>query len=498
MNRTQTSAAILLGLGTLLQTTAADAAVLRAERPIAGQYIVVLRPEAERPAVDLDLLAPTPRRIQDLAVELSGRFGGVARRSFGHALEGFTFDGTPEAAAALARDPRVAYVAEDGLVSAAGAQTPTPSWGLDRIDQAAAALDNTFNYNVDGTGIDIYFVDSGVRSTHQDFGNRVDTVNAYSTVPDDLGTEDCNGHGTLVAGLAAGSTYGVAKGATIHPVRVLDCYGSGALSHLVAGVDWITARYPLPTKKFKPGPSRAVVNMSINAGFAQVLDDAIANSISHGITYVVAAGNDAGDACYVSPARANGAITVGATESGDLRWASSNFGPCVDLFAPGRAVVSSFIRSDVDAIPFTGTSAAAPHVAGTVALMLQVNPAARPQDVLATLRAAATADAVVDAGEGSPNLLLYSGFAGSGEDFPPYASFTVSCSGSTCTFNAGDSADDWGILSYAWNFGNGKTGSGVKVQHRYRGSSAGIVATLTVTDTSGQTATYQISLDGAW
>lgn len=501
MIRIQSSLAVVAALGaTLLGFSAPpplQAAVHRAERPIAGRYIVVLRSDA-RPT-DLSGFE-LERGAPEVARELARRHGVFADRTFSTSLSGFRFVGSAQAAETLSRDPRVDYVAEDGWATIAAQQSPTPSWGLDRIDQPGAALDNSYTYMTDGTGIDLYVVDTGVRSTHQEFGARVDTVNAFSIVADDLGTEDCHGHGTLVAGIAAGETFGVAKGATIHPVRVLDCYGQGAISNIITAIDWITARYPLPTNKRKPlAPTRAVVNMSLDAGYSQPLEQAIATSIAHGITYVVAAGNNANDACYTSPARVPDAITVAAVESNDARWASSNFGPCVDLFAPGRLVTSSFIRSDTDTVAFTGTSAAAPHVAGTAALMLSANPNAMPKDVVATLRAAATQGAVVDAGEGSPNLLLYSAFAGSGADYPPAAEFNYSCSGSRCSFDAGRSGDDWGILDYSWDFGDGRGGRGASPDHRYReATSTGIVVTLTVTDTSGQTATYQRALDGAW
>lgn len=501
MNRVQTSIAVVAALGATLLGLAAppslQAVVHPALRPIAGRYIVVLRPDT----LPAEVAGFEPaRRTPEFAGEVARRHGVLADRTFSSSLSGFRFRGSAQAAEALSRDPQVAYVAEDGWATIAAAQSPTPSWGLDRIDQQSPMLDGTYTYMTDGMGVDLYVVDTGVRSTHQEFGARVDTVDAFSIVADDLGTEDCHGHGTLVAGIAAGETFGVAKGATIHPVRVLDCYGQGAISNIITAIDWITAHYPLPANKRKPvAPTRAVVNMSLDAGYSQPLEQAIATSITHGITYVVAAGNNANDACYTSPARVPDAITVAAVESNDTRWASSNFGPCVDLFAPGRLVTSSFIRSDTDSIAFTGTSAAAPHVAGTVALMLSANPNAMPKDVAATLRAAATRDAVLDAGEGSPNRLLYSAFAGTGADFPPVAEFTYSCAGNRCSFDAGASGDDWGILDYSWDFGDGRGGRGATADHRYRaGTSSGIVVTLTVTDNSGQTATFQRSLAGAW
>ncbi|MEO7795191.1 MAG: S8 family serine peptidase, partial [Thermoanaerobaculia bacterium] len=390
------------------------------------------------------------------------------------------------------RDPRVAYVAQDGVVELAEVQTPTPGWGLDRIDQAELAPSNSYEYHLDGTGIDLYVIDTGVRSTHAEFGNRVDTVDAFTSVADAIGTEDCNGHGTHVAGVAAGSTYGVAKGVTIHPVRVLSCYGQGSISDVIAGIDWITAHYPLPRKNRPAPPTRAVANMSIDAGASQPLDDAINRAISAGVTFVVAAGNRGADACLTSPARVQAAVTVGASDATDARANFSNIGPCVDLFAPGTAIPSSFMRSDTDTIAMTGTSVAAPQVAGAAALMLQSNPYAAPKDVQATLRSAATRDRLAGVGAGSPNLMLYSAFAGSGADYPPMAEFASTCGTRQCTFNAGASADDWGIAGYSWNFGDGRGGTGITASHRYNGNPGStFIVTLTVTDSTGQTATVQ-------
>jgi serine protease len=466
--------------------------VQRSANPIPGQYIVVLNDDAVRP-VDADIHDQRPT-LRDLGRGLANQHGGRIGRQYGAALAGFAIDSSAAAAEKWAADARVAYVAEDGWVEIASEET-SASWGLDRIDQRDAALDNLYSYYADGSGIDLYVVDTGLRSTHQDFSGRVDLAASFSTVDDGLGTEDCNGHGTHVAGIAGGATFGVAKGVTLHPVRVLDCYGRGAVSDIVAGVDWITARYPKPRKNRPELPKRAVVNMSLATNWTQVLDEAVSRAIATGITFVVAAGNSGDDACVYSPARVPGAITVGATTAANARAAYSNFGACLDLFAPGDFILSDSIADDAATMVMAGSSMAAPHVAGTVALLLSVNPALSPAEVSTLLATAATAEAVTEAGSGSPNRLLFAPFTGDGVDMPPVALFTASCSSGTCTLDAAPSADDRGIVAYAWDFGNGRTGSGERVTARYgRNGPAQALVTLDITDSAGQVSTFQATI----
>jgi serine protease len=487
---------------------AGSAAVQKAAQPIDGQYIVVLRGNAVRPANAG--LADSRKTLAQLAHELADSHRGNVGRQYGHALQGFTFAADFAAAEAMSADPRVAYVAEDGWVEASGKPAPAtdpaptgttpvagqqvapPSWGLDRVDQHPAALDALYNYVADGTGIDIYMVDTGIRSTHTDFGGRVDTVNAFTAISDGYGTEDCNGHGTHTAGIAAGTTYGVAKNAKLHPVRVLDCYGRGAVSGIVAGIDWITARYPDPTntKTTKPA-TKAVANLSFATTWTQALDDAVTNSIAGGVSYVVAAGNGGSDSCFVSPARVPTAITVGASTSTDAKASYSNVGSCLDLFAPGDSIVSSYDLNDTDAVAMSGTSMSAPHVTGTVAMLLSVNPNLSPADVATLVKAAATTGAMSGLDSLSPNRLLFAPFSGAGVDMAPVAAFTVYCAAGSCTFDATPAADDRGISAFAWTYGNGKTGSGEKVSVRYTASIKSVTVTLKVTDTIGQTSTIQ-------
>lgn len=489
MNRTAPIAA--LGFATLAMlaagTEAACAAVQKAAKPIAGQYIVALRTDAVRPAEGGPADGPV---LLDVADDLMWRHGGGIRRVFGSAFNGFAFKGSKAGAEALSRDPRVAYVAEDGWVELAGTQSTPPSWGLDRVDQRELPLDSTFSYGADGSGVDIFIVDTGIKSSHVDFGGRVDLAQSLSMIADGYVTEDCNGHGTFVAAVAAGATFGVAKGATLHSVRVANCQGNAWISDVVAGIDWVTSLYPAP-KGNKPIPGRqAVVNISLTVGAAQAIDDAVDRSILNGISFVVAAGNNGGDACLNSPGRVADAITVGASDNNDVRWAYSNFGSCVDLFAPGVAITSAYIRSNTDSLWMTGTSASAPHAAGAAALYLADNPGATPAQVRGALASSATTGVLQNAGAGSPDRLLYAG-NGAAEDLPPVAAFTFSCSGRRCSFNARGSSDDHGIVSYVWDFGDGNTGNGARVSERYPSSGLIFPVTLYVTDTLGQTTTVQ-------
>ena len=457
----------------------AQGLVQMADSPIEGQYIVIVDQDAILPSFPMLEKGVTMRRTVD-AIARERRID--IRNAFDHAVHGFVARMSYSEAEALAAEPWVTLVEQDGIVEVTGTQAPPPSWGLDRIDQRSALLDGSYSYNSGGVGVDGYVVDSGIRSTHTDFGGRVDTVNAFTAVNDGKGTEDCFGHGTMVAGIIGSATYGVAKGVTLHPVRVVDCTGKATISGVVAAVDWITAQY----KRTAASPATrrpAVANISLITPGSLAIDAAVKNSILAGIAYVVAAGNSAKDSCYYSPARVPGALTVGAANDADNVWISSNGGSCVDLFAPGVQVNTLLSRTDTDTTATTGTSASAPHVAGAAALYLATAPQATPAAVGDAILAMATPDALAAMPTGSPNRLLYS--ASIGANKPPVTKFTATCARQRCSFNASASSDDNGIASFAWSFGDGTVGAGMTAAHRYARARGMSMVTLTVTDTNG-------------
>jgi len=319
--------------------------------------------------------------------------GGQIKDRYKRVYPGFSAELTVAQASALKRDPQVQAIIADSVVHATTTQT-NPIWGLDRIDQRTTAGDDKYRYVSTGAGVTTYVVDTGLRFSHSQF--RGSAVSGYDFVDDDADASDCNGHGTHVAGTVGGTTYGVAKGVRLVGVRVLDCDGDGTASGVIAGIDWVATHHS--------GPS--VLNMSLGGGAYAPLDQAVAAATAAGVTVVVAAGNDDYDACYSSPARASSAITVGATNARDNRAEFSNWGRCVDVFAPGVAVQSSWSTSDTAANTISGTSMATPHVAGMASRYLQRHPTATPSQVAAAVRAAATRGAVGDP-QGAPNLLAY-------------------------------------------------------------------------------------------
>jgi len=438
-------------------------------QPVASSYIVVLdRALLEEQGAKWGGTLST--QVDATAKELASLWGGQVSATWSAAIQGFALSSKQRSSAeGMADDARVSYVEQDCLAFASADQVNPPSWGLDRIDQPFLPLDQLFHYTAAGAGAHLYIIDTGVRTTHNDFAGRIG--NGFTSQGGTV--EDCNGHGTHVAGTSGGTTYGVAKQATIHPVRVLGCTGSGSYAQVISGVDWVTANHQSP----------AVANMSLGGPTSQALDDAIRGSVAAGVTYAVAAGNESTSACTKSPARVAEALTVGATDISDQIASFSNYGNCVNIFAPGVGITSAWYTNDGATNTINGTSMAAPHVAG-VAAVYAAAVGGTPAQIGQAILAAATTGQITGLPAGSPNLLLYSDFLSS--DDPPVAAFSFSCSVLTCSFDATGSSDDQGIADYAWSFGDGASGSGAIVSHTYASGGTRTV-TLTVTDTSGQT-----------
>lgn len=364
-------------------------------RPIPGRYIVVFKSTVASPAAE--------------AATLVRGAGGQLHHTYASAIKGFAASLPDAALQGLRNNPNIEYVEQDQTVSLSQVASPQnqATWGLDRIDQADRPLDTQYNFSGSGSGVHAFIIDTGIRADHVEFAGRLRP--GFNSVADTNGTNDCNGHGTHVAGTVGGTNWGVAKGVSLIPVRVFSCSGSGAWSGVIAGIDYV-ANSPL-----RP----AVANLSLSGGASTAGDSAVAGAVSKGVTMVVAAGNGSADACTFSPARTPSAVTVGATDSLDTRASYSNFGTCVDLFAPGHMITSAWHTSATATNTISGTSMATPHVAGVAALALAANPAASPADVASFLKSSATPNRLVSLGTGSPNLLLYS--LGSGGSVSPPA-----------------------------------------------------------------------------
>lgn len=372
--------AVALTVSSLPATAVAPAVAPAADGP-SVRYLV-------RYAADADVAAET--------AAIRSRGLGVGR-TFSHAVRGAVVTATPGQAAALSRSGRVASMEVDAPVSLSATQQPAP-WGLDRVDQRNLPLSGSYSWTAAGAGVSAYVVDTGLLASHAEFAGRITA--GWSAVADGRGSGDCNGHGTHVAGTVAGSTYGVAKAATVVPVRVLDCNGSGYNSDVVAGLDWIVANHAAGTP--------AVVNMSLGGAASAAVDAALQSVINDGVAAFVAAGNSALDACGSSPARVPAAVTVAASDSADRQASFSNYGSCVDLYAPGVGITSASHTSATASASMSGTSMATPHAAGVGAVLLAQNPALTPAQVAATLATNSTAGVVTGAAAGTPNRLLYS------------------------------------------------------------------------------------------
>lgn len=355
----------------------------QAQEAIDGQYIVVLKDDASTASAD---------RAKTRARDRGGR---IQRESFGRVLNGFSATLDSKALAAVKADAAVDFVEQDRVVRLNATQA-NATWGLDRLDQRDLPLSSTYSYDETGAGVKAYIIDTGIRLSHNDFGGRASS--GYDAI-DGGSADDCNGHGTHVAGTVGGSTYGVAKAVSLVAVRVLDCNGEGSTSGVIGGVNWVTTNHL--------AGQAAVANMSLGGGVSNALDTAVSNSIADGVTYALAAGNESTNACNSSPARTVAAITVGATTRTDARASFSNYGTCVDLFAPGNGITSAWYTSNTATNTISGTSMASPHVAGAAAVYLQGNPGANPATVANALVTDATTGKVTSPGTGSPNRLLY-------------------------------------------------------------------------------------------
>ena len=348
--------------------------------PIEGQYIVVFKDAVADP--------------HGKAKEKSLKHGGKLKYSYGAVLKGFAAELSDEAVVALRADPDVDYVEQDQTVSISTTQSPAPSWGLDRIDQRNLPLSNSYTYNATAsqqTVVRAYIIDTGIQTSHSDFGGRA------SAVYDALGGngQDCNGHGTHVAGTVGGTTYGVAKSIKLRAVRVLNCSGSGSNSGVIAGMDWVRVN----------GIHPAVANMSLGGGFSSATNTAANNLAASGVFLAVAAGNSNANACNSSPSSAANVTSVAASASNDSRASFSNFGSCVHIYAPGVSIKSDWLNGGTNTI--SGTSMASPHVAGVAALYKAVNGDASYSTIRSWMINNATLNVISGNPAGTPNRLLY-------------------------------------------------------------------------------------------
>ena len=391
---------------------------------IDGQYLVTLRPNASSPAQE----------------KILNSLGAGVLYMFSQVIKGFAAELSLSQVSALRWNPNVLAVEKDRALAITETQSDA-TWGLDRINQVALPLDGVFSYQASGSDVTAYVIDTGVQASHPEFGGRVQAgYGQYAQT-------DCHGHGTHVAGTVGSSTYGVAKSVQIVPVQVLDCSGSGWDSDVIAGMDWVVSHHVAGVK--------AVANVSLGGGYSYALNAAVQRMVDDGIVVVVAAGNDTMNACSYSPASAPAAITVGASTSNDYRAYFSNYGSCLDIFAPGQSITSTVMGSS--SATWSGTSMASPHVAGAAAILWSLHPEWTASEVSSSLIAAAIPDTVQNAGSESPTSLLYISPSVTAPSAPTINSLTGSDERLTVAFTAPSSDGGATITNYEYSTDNGST-----------------------------------------